>query len=354
MLSYIGPRNRVLRHRVKTPIYKTEKIDDPSFEYAFEKREKEERETAALPLISPEQFALLSKQGQATPEHARSCVYHLKNDIQIKPVSQRGSDSEAGHVGGRVPQWLWGQDMNVRDELSLNRIFVERLSYFLVAEGREEFLWKWLIHEWATEKRRVNEPARHLWVAGIMNAQREFFDSIVPPLRTLQRALEDFSGRRLWPMTFAAAVAGQIMVTSNTVPPYDPALFTVVLRANEAGKKRPVLKYTQAAAMLFHPTQPNARFFLNEASEYLKLGINTARDAAQHAFAAYALRAAYIFRLKNNAKDAAWLEAIVITRFPVVSAARQKKLTEVTTDPKLEVLRRQYTGQAPPTFDPWS
>ncbi|CAK1360643.1 hypothetical protein CB0940_06658 [Cercospora beticola] len=331
------------------------KAGDSSFEYAFQRREKEERETAALPLILPDQFALLSKQGQATPEHARSCVYHLKNDLQIKPLSQRGSDSEAGHVGGRVLHWLWGQDMNVRDELSLDRIFVERLSYFLVAEGREEFLWKWLLHELATTKRRVNKPGRHLWVPGIMNAQREFFDSVVPPLRTLHRALEDFSGRRLWPMTFAAAVAGQIMITSNNVPPYDPALFTVVLRANEAGKKGPVLRYTQAAAMLFHPTQPNARFFLNETSEYLKLGINTARDAAQNAFAAHVLRAAYIFRLQNNAKDAAWLEAIVKTRFPVVWAAREKKrLTELETDPKLEVLRRQYTGQAPPTFDPWS
>lgn len=315
------------------------------------KKRQRERECAALPPISPDEFALLSNQGQATPEHARSCVYHLANDLQIKPLSERDLNSEAGHVGGRVLHWPWSQDMNVRDELSLDRSFVGRLCYFLVAETREDNIWTWLLHELKNEKRDVDLPGRHR-VSGIMDAQFVLSNFFLPPLRTLERALNDFSGKHLKSMVVAATACGIRMIKSTTAPPYDPALCTALISANNINAHGIMRANTEAMIMLYHPTKPNGKLFLDIAPRYLQFGTKLLRTPAVEAFSFNALRSAYILRLQNDEKGAAWLEDVVKSRFPTVWGVRQRWLRRYETDPKLEGLRRQSTSR--PTFDSWN
>ena len=232
---------------------------------AFEKREEEERTTAALPHVPPDAFARLSAAGEATPEQARSCIYNLKHEMQGLPLllSLRREASAAHHIGGRVLHWLWSQPMSIRDDLSMNRVFVDSLCYFLVAEGREDFVFKWLKLELANEKRHVRVSQRHLWLPGLMVAQREWTDSVVPSLTSLQRALVDFRGKHFPDLTLAANVAAMRMFMSHTIPPYPPELFDAFLSVNLASGPRHINIWREAEARLFHPTSPDAKPILH-------------------------------------------------------------------------------------------
>ncbi|GIZ45866.1 hypothetical protein CKM354_000901400 [Cercospora kikuchii] len=321
--------------------------------YSWVRRQEEEKETAALPAISVEQFVHLAAGGKATKEQARSCLYHLKNDLQVTPLSERHPDSEARRIGERVLHWLWSQDMTVRDALSLDRIFVNCLCYFSVAEGRDNDIWNWLLHEMNNEKRDVDVPERHLWVVGIMDAQVELSDSLVLPLKTLERALKDFSGKHLKWMIMAALVSGSRMTKSTTLPPYDPALSTVLISANKISTHGTMRAHNEAMIMLYHPTEPNGKLFLDMAPTYLQFGMKTSRKMTSRAFSINALRAAYILRLQNDEKGAVWLEDAVESRCPQVWDVRQKWLRRFEADPKLEELRRQSTSRSSATFDHW-
>ncbi|KAF2208092.1 hypothetical protein CERZMDRAFT_101789 [Cercospora zeae-maydis SCOH1-5] len=322
---------------------------------AWIRRHGKDEETAALPPILPEEFVNLATQKRVTPKQACSYLYNLKIDIQKRPLSERGPDDEARQVGGRVLLWLRSQDMNVRDQLSLNHRFVGCISYFLVVEGREEFVWSWLLHELSNEKLHCFPSGRHAWVAAIMKAQRKVSGTVDLPLRTLQRALNGFQGPYLRDVVMAAARVAQMMIQDTTLAPYDPTLAEAVLSAIEraflpgsAARKRRI-----AEMMLFHPTHPNARLFLDAAPAHLEVVMKTNRDAIIDAFGSNAMRAAYILRLQSADEKANWLEDLLRSRIPKVWSARSIALFHLNHDPKLEGLRRSYKGQIPPTFDHW-
>lgn len=94
-------------------------------------------------------------------------------------------------------------------------------------------MFKWLKLELANEKRDVKNANRYLWQPGLVAAQREWTDSVVFPLTTLQKALLVFRGRRLQDMTFATIVAVSTMVQLATTPPYSFELFNSLLEANK-------------------------------------------------------------------------------------------------------------------------
>lgn len=310
---------------------------------AYDKRKEEDMATAALPHVSFEEFTELSAAGKATPEQARSCIYNLRKDLKSFPLPPGQKESAVQHAGGKVLHWLWNQPMSVRDELSLSRPFVESLCYFLVAEGRDEYVLEWLKLELADEKRHADDPGRHLWLAGLMVAQQDKTDSVILPLTTLRKALMEFRGRRLQCITFAATIAVRKMLRVEGLPSYPVELFDSFLKVQRHCGSQRVTIWHEARMLLYHPTQPDAQL-LYQLLQDQTVEAWKGSEATQNEFGQCLLRGAYILRLQGRSQDAAWLEALLETKRPKLWHFRKRSYEKLDLDPKLDGLRRGSAG----------
>jgi len=298
------------------------------------RRVQRDEETAALSYVSVDEFARLVACGRATPEHARSCIYNLVTRLGDQNLPQRREEYAAYHAGGRLLSWLLLQDLAVRDELSQDSSFVDAVTLFLVAEAREDIVWKWLKLE--PYPSFDEEKARHTWIAGLIKAQRKWHTSVVPALSTIRKAAEEFNTD----MLISATVVGTRIVQDQSLAPYDPALFDALAEAIHA--IGPSIKADNRCArpLLFHPVDPSADLLLQIQRDQVDPGLWSAPPASVNAFGSHALRAAYILHLQNRADDASFLETLVRNRIPAVWRSWGKVRAECEGDPKLNELRR--------------
>ena len=303
---------------------------------AYVRREEAQRAIAALPKLSIDDFAQLSANGSATPDHARSCLYSLQAKVKAIPkLSGQRENAASYHVGGRVLHWLFNQTPVIQDELSCDRDFVDVMCYFIVAEQREDFIWKYLeLHPETTDG-----FVPHQWLGGLARAHWDWTGSVEQPLLVLRKALQRFNRSQ---SLISLMTVLRKLCHSDTLQPYDPALFDMLI-TSELGDTKHIAQRKRAQTLLYHPTSADAKSFL-EWIQQNPTDINavmSARPANKNHTCTLMIRAAYITRLRGFEEDARWLESIVETRNPAVWRARDWIVDRCKDDPKLTHLRQE-------------
>ena len=81
-------------------------------------------------------------RGLATMEVAALCLDEFRSSLSGMSTAQAQQQIKRMDAGARVLRWLWTSTYQPMDMLAQSQALLANLSYFLVAEGREEALWE--------------------------------------------------------------------------------------------------------------------------------------------------------------------------------------------------------------------
>ena len=83
-------------------------------------------------------------RGLATPEVAKLCLEAFKNSLSGMANEQRQKEISKTRSGASVLGWLWSSSCSADEVFTYDMKLVTLISEMLIAEGREEALWRWM------------------------------------------------------------------------------------------------------------------------------------------------------------------------------------------------------------------
>lgn len=272
-----------------------------------------------------------------------------KKDIQELPFSLRAQECVRTRAGARILVWVL--EKKSRDIIVTPpdpRAFFDRLGWFLIGEGLEEYVWRYLklVEQQGNENRPDTTPL-HL-LGGLSDAHWRWSRklSAEPSLLCFKKAIETC------PLRSRDRGGSLIGITTSIVrviehqecPPYDDGLFACFVD-NMYRSILPIL----LAARMPRPRRPDPRPFLRALRQdpWQYQNIWKAKSAATRAFGTDLMRLSYILHHEGLVDDVVWLDSLVESRIPVVWSKKADIWRGMDNNRKLDFVRQQ--SKARPT-----
>lgn len=276
-------------------------IKRPSFLSSPRAPPVNDEETQTSLVNSIEEFEQLAEQGKADVNIARSFL--VKSMERLKGLAWEKQREEAAKVGaGRLLSWLWKyREEDTRQE-DLDRYLPLALCWHLTAEGREDFIWKWLQIEAANVDVRTRDTQ---WngrlLAGMVAAQLYWDRAADGAIVSLLSASKEF-GYRIH-ITAASGVIHKALVGNGCGKPVQcsAASFDKFVDGQKIAHNGVFLAQTRATLMLFHPSDITAMPLLQyfrQQSQYPEQYPIVQRASGQQSQATQMTRASYVLRLQ--------------------------------------------------------
>lgn len=317
------------------------------------------------PCRTIEDFRERAERGVATSPHARTCLEHTRASLKHLSLPEMRHRCEQIGVGGRILHWLWDNHHRGNNSIYTDKTFSDNLLWFLVPEGLEEFIWKWIEADAAAAEAHMSRDQSRIkttlnWTKQVLGALAAAHIYWAPnhllddALRSFQRGMLITGGD---PHHTVILTGSGVMISKAlrraTSPPCDAQLFEYFQRCIDTWETRAGMKeHPQARLALYHPSKPNAQPLLRMTKSQpddLERMLESKSVPAANSISMELLRAAYVLRLQGAAEDAGWMETIVSARNSFVWDARGKILAELDADPKLQPLRKGSI-YAPPNW----
>jgi len=308
-------------------------------------------------------FAEQAAAGTATPEVALLCLQTYTEALYKIPQKERQSKIIAIQAGFNVLRWLWSSHYQDSDIFLRDKRLVNIMAEFLVAEGREETIWKWFER---TEPRVLVEGQYISPKAQILRALVRahmiagFNTGIEAALRSFFRAseryrTEDFPGLAKYRLLRSAGLyLTRALQSSSLSVESRPALLLLYDRflqssSSWAGPNSRPITLDVMVLKLRHPVFP-------DASDALAF-VRSLRETPDHEFFSPSLRSKLLSTLfetvevlqtKNLHDDAAWVMEFMRQNFADDLEHGQKQYsnskqasadTDITCGPRSAVLK---------------
>ncbi|KAF7190979.1 hypothetical protein HII31_07671 [Pseudocercospora fuligena] len=320
-------------------------------------KSEETENTPTVPITLTE-FETLAKYGAATIDHARGCLEHLKAQLLPLALEERREAAAKTDAGRKILLWLWteyGSDPAAFLHTGKARIGPD-LCWFLLAQGLEEYLWKWIEREIPSAadlnnfSDLENERQRLLWtgplLAGLLQAHYEWATdaSLDVALKAFKKAREAFSvyGERgdkfveipFWTMS---------KITQDDFT-CDASLYEILIDFHNKSKSLHrdlhLWRFRFGALALNRPSNPDPEAFLQWFRQFTPKVMRRYHPKARNANAAYMMKAAYILRHQMRADEATELERFVEKEARQVWSNRRKTLEDLDARRGLVNIRR--------------
>ncbi|KAF1353245.1 hypothetical protein BDV97DRAFT_396095 [Delphinella strobiligena] len=99
--------------------------------------------------------------GKATNDTAAQCLQAFQVELHSLPGPARQAEIEKRSGGQTVLKWLWDKYDDVRDPE--DRMLISIMVSLLVAEGREQMAWDWMLNHETGRSDRLPENIRYTW-----------------------------------------------------------------------------------------------------------------------------------------------------------------------------------------------
>ncbi|KXS95202.1 hypothetical protein AC578_6927 [Pseudocercospora eumusae] len=334
---------------------------------AYIKREQQLVALQSRPELTVDDFEELAKRGEASIEQAEACLYQLKTRLSQLPLQERHEKCLQHNAGKRILLWYW--NWLASHEPTPNRTLAHLVTWFLVPENRDDFIFRWIEREIEMNQSSLPEGLdntaamatlgrwAHFWLSGLATNHTEWSAdrSPVKALQCFQRALQSFgqyaSPQR--PFVFVGlAVAIHQAVQESTHPPYDPTLWDSYHQNMPLFIKDALsLRQRQSFSLLYHPSRADGLAFYDflvwmVRNKYLQVW--SARVPTKDAFTWRVLRASYILRLQGHSDKARWLQDQAKLHNAWYFPRKSRLVLETCDlDPKLESLRQKASVSSP-------
>ena len=236
-------------------------------------------------------FDLALAKGMMNLQYARACLNAKRRDIIQSPIlSVREGMKESG-AGLKVVKWLISSGTANNNDFLKDTAFATALMEYVVAEGLQEIVWKWITRAfqdiprcWTIRetmlhmktRREIIGPLYHL-----IRAEASESTSLDAAYICLSRAAGYFKGEIAPRMRDVLVTPGRFLVEEATKlnsdrPPPSPSAFESFFSLVPTLLSRPY--YQLAHLSLYHPSKPNA----DRALAFLRQG--------KYAHPAYSMR----------------------------------------------------------------
>lgn len=222
-----------------------------------------------------ELFDEYRERGHATVPIAAACLEYFKKYVDALPEEPRKSAVEKTTAGKRTLRWVWHSGIYRSEDFVTDLRLADLMVPFILKEGSEEYLWKWLALDVAGNNAKV--PRKDLspgkakmypyrWKAliirNIVVTQIQGSESFDQALKTLFRAVElnDFSSIPM--STVKVAMMRGLRRDSARRRMTNGDLYDrlIDLQGSEMfnNEAKITLDYTTAWLYLEHPTKPSS------------------------------------------------------------------------------------------------
>lgn len=296
---------------------------------------------------------MLVKGGTATLKEATACLHQLQNYVRSLPTSEAREEVHRLGAGGHVLDWLWQRYSPTDRYIPLDRDLADLLCWFLLPEGRKQYVWNWLKIVVLEIQKQGRADSAYNWalrlLGGLAKAHGDWAHGGSPDdaLRCLETAFNEIYTKEEYDPTalplLAMVVTIEKYLKRNNCPPADAELFEMFRSKRNHWSEHSRKKWNDAQLMLYHPTGPDAQAFcqaFRESESFLdKHMLQSLKHNALHKLAAMMLRASYILRLQGAVEDDEWLQSIVKANSPMIWGQRHGEQRAYEKDRKLDRLR---------------
>ena len=218
-----------------------------------------------------EVFDLALAKGMMNLHYARACLNAKKRDIIQSPIlSVREGMKESG-AGLKVMKWLISSGTANDNEFLKDAPFATVLMEYIVAEGLQEIVWKWIKRAFRSIPRywTIRDPILHkatrreiigpLYL--LVRAETSESTSLDAAYMCLSRAAGYLKGTTIPQMRDLLVAPGWFLVHEATKlnserPPPSPSAFESFFSLVPILSKRPFCQLAHLS--LYHPSKPNA------------------------------------------------------------------------------------------------
>lgn len=275
-------------------------------------------------------------------------------------MSMRKKECARLKAGSSVFAWILSQKRVILNSIFYdNRALGATLCWFIIGEGLEEYIWKYLKLIDRQESKVYRDPRAgkygvrssldfaHLLLGGLSDACFQWSEprSPLPSLLCFKRAFEEFPARSKdhGGLKFIGIIISIRRILERVeCPPYDEDLFDLIANNLHLCHGPEVADRKDTVLSLYHPTRPDAEPFLQTMRQDrwgFSGDLRTRKTSGVLAVASNSIRASYILHHQGRSQDAAWLDSLVETKVPLVWPVRKKIWREIDNDRKLDLVR---------------